>query len=345
MKKVFGLIFTLFTFYSLSAQVDTLNQTDASGKKQGYWKKYDKNKKLVYEGRFEKDVPVGTFTYYYTNGNKKSISNFLNGTHKVETIMFDENGVKAAEGLFIDQKKQGRWNYYASNGTTIKVETYKNGAKDGEWITFSLKTGFPLLKENYKDNQLDGERISYFVTGQVMTKEQYLIGKLNGPFESFYLDGKLSSKGSYYQGWMRGTWEYYNQEGKIKKTVEYAEKVNQEKIYLYFNNGGAQQKFNQAQIAYIRKVSETKIALTSKAGNTVMFDENYDDLFDWIDVLTFVAVSENLLVAVDAIQGYEEFEKESVIVKIKPAFPQQIIAEGDYAKIVRSLFNSEIPVE
>lgn len=345
MKKVFGLIFILLTFYSLSAQVDTLNQTDASGKKQGYWKKYDKNKKLVYEGRFEKDVPVGTFTYYYTNGNKKSISNFLNGTHKVETIMFDENGIKAAEGLFIDQKKQGRWVYYAPDGTLIKSETYQNGNKDGEWVTFSVKTGLPLLKENYKDNQLEGERITYFTTGEISMKEQYVSGKLNGPFVSFYPDGKTASKGTYYQDRKRGSWEYYSQEGKVKKSTEYTEKINEEKNYLYFNNGGTQQKINQAQIAYIRKANETKIALTLKTGNTITFSENYDSLFDWIDLLVFIPVSKTILVAVDAIQGYEEFEKESVIVNVKPKFPQQIIAEGDYAKIVRSLFNTEIPVE
>ena len=50
-------------------------QTDANGKKQGYWKKKDeKTNKLVYEGLFKDDKPQGIFKYYYPFDSVKVIS-------------------------------------------------------------------------------------------------------------------------------------------------------------------------------------------------------------------------------------------------------------------------------
>ena len=45
------------------------NKTDAQGRKQGPWRKYQPGDKiLIYTGQFKDDIPVGEFRYYYPSG-------------------------------------------------------------------------------------------------------------------------------------------------------------------------------------------------------------------------------------------------------------------------------------
>ena len=73
------LVCCLFAFSLYGQDTANINKTDASGRKQGVWKKYEKGK-LVYEGQFKDNVPYGTFRYYHTNGKLKSTTDFIQGT-------------------------------------------------------------------------------------------------------------------------------------------------------------------------------------------------------------------------------------------------------------------------
>src|SRR5688572_23660587 len=56
------LLFISFLFQFLITVAQT---TDAKGRKQGYWKKKEAGTdKLLYEGEFKDDLPVGKFKYY-----------------------------------------------------------------------------------------------------------------------------------------------------------------------------------------------------------------------------------------------------------------------------------------
>ena len=57
------------------SQTQLINQVDATGKKQGLWKKYD-GTVLVSKGTYKDGYPEGEFTYYYENGSVKAISVF-----------------------------------------------------------------------------------------------------------------------------------------------------------------------------------------------------------------------------------------------------------------------------
>ena len=342
MKKI-CLLLLLFIPVIIAAQSDTLNRTDSQGRKQGYWKKYEKGK-LIYEGRFVNDVPAGVFTYYYTNGKIKSKSNFLNGTHKVETTMYDEQGKKASEGLFIDQQKEGRWSYYGENEVLVKIESYKNGKKEGAWKTFSNQSGTVLKEENYKNDKLDGKRITYFANGDTNTIANYINGRVNGKYISYYPDKKLSYYGVYHNDMKIGTWDYYDFEGKLRKTIEYKDDIA-DKTYLYFYNGSAAQKLEQSAIAYIRKIDERKTEITSHNDKKIVFNDSYESIFSWLDILDFCHISTSLSASYDAIKGYKKLDKESVSVKLLPKPNFDVIAKGDYAKIIIGLFNTSIPKE
>ena len=68
---------------------------------------------------------------YNYNGKLKSETEFVQGVHKVRTVMYHENGHKASEGAYIDQQKDGEWRYYSERDTLIKIENYKLGKRNG----------------------------------------------------------------------------------------------------------------------------------------------------------------------------------------------------------------------
>jgi len=337
MKKIILFLLILIPVITV-AQLDTFNQIDGQGRKQGYWKKYEKEK-LIYEGRFVNDVPTGTFTYYYANGKIKSTSNFLNGVHKVESTLYDEQEKKMAEGLFIDQEKHGQWNYFNNKGSLIKIESYKNGKKEGVWKTFSNQTGIILKEEHYKNNTLDGPRITYFANGDTNTVSNYIDGRMNGKYISFYPDKKLSYQGTYYQNKRIGAWDYYDFEEKLRKTVEYKDDIR-DKIYLYFYNGTVAQKLDQSTIAYIRKIDERKTEVTSHSNKKIVFNDSYESIFNWLDFIDFCHISPSLTASYDALKGYTKRDKESITVKLLPKPNFDPIAKGDYAKMIIGLFDT-----
>ena len=343
MKSVRLLLFFAFLFStSLFAQTDTLNRIDAKGKKQGYWKKCDKEI-LIYEGRFMNDVPVGEFKYYHANGKLKSISLFLNGTHKVQTTLYDENGKKSAEGLFVDQQKDGLWSYYSSNSYKIKEESYKNGVKEGSWKTYSAQTGILLEEETYSGGVLNGMKRIFYTDGDLNTSIQYINGKMNGVVEAYHPDNILLLRGMYHNDRQIGTWDYYDVDGKMRKSVEY-EKSKPVRTYLYLIIGGAPQKLGLDGIAYFQKVGN-KINVVTVKSKILVAGEQMETIKQWLDIVDFVPVNPSFLVSYNAIIGYQELEDGQILVKLKPAPSIDVISEGEDAKFVKSLFNKEIPKE
>lgn len=330
---------------SVFAQTDDINRTDAQGRKQGVWKKYQ-NGKLLYEGQFKDDVPYGTFKYYHANGKLKSVTEFQQGVHKVYTTIYHDNGHKASEGSFVDQIKDGEWRYYANTDTLITVENYNKGKKIGCWKTYSAQTGVLLEETNYLDNSMNGEHKTYYTDGTVSLVENYIAGKRNGKCTAYYPKQTVSSTGDYLNGFRIGSWDYYDLNGKIRSTMEYKDqKLVSTYVYLYMKGHG--QKLNQDRIAYFIKSGEQSAAVL-RNGTKILVDESLDEIVQWADFMVFTRISPSILAASDAIVGYknvEDGENDAIIVHLEPATDYEVYAEGREAKMVKALFNKEMPKE
>lgn len=345
MKKLLLLLVCLVSLGAF-AQIDTanINKMDAQGRKQGPWKKYEKGK-LVYEGQFKDNVPYGTFTYYHTNGKLKSTTDFIQGVHKVKTVIYHENGHKASEGVFVDQVKDGVWNYYSSNDILITVENYAMGKRTGTWKVFSSESGNLLEEKNYLNGKLNGVHKTYYTDGEVSLEEIYLDGKLNGHATAYYpKTHKISSTGDYLKGVRNGAWDFYDVAGKIRSTEEYQEaKLLKTYVYLYQHNVG--QKINQDMIAYFLKSGEKSIAVL-KNGKRFNLDESLDDVSLWADFMVFTRIAPSVIAATDAIVGYKEVkdaDNDAITIKLRPSPGEEIYSEGTEAKMVKALFNKEKP--
>ena len=95
MSRYFLIVYCILFSVLTNAQT----QTDASGKKQGYWrKKDDKSNKLIYEGLFKDNKPQGIFKYYYPHDTIKAIMNFKQDGKIAYSTMFHPSGKKMAYG-------------------------------------------------------------------------------------------------------------------------------------------------------------------------------------------------------------------------------------------------------
>ncbi|MBO7491796.1 MAG: toxin-antitoxin system YwqK family antitoxin [Bacteroidales bacterium] len=346
MKNILLIILSLCSI-TLCAQVDTagINKRDASGRKQGVWRKYEKGK-LAYEGQFRNDVPYGVFSYYHANGTLKSKSEFIEGVHKVHTVMFHTNGKKASEGMFVDQLKDGRWLYYSNQEVLISEENYSKGVRNGDWKTYSTQTGVLLEERHYLNGHLDGVHKTYYEDGKVCLEERYIEGRQNGRCTAYYPSGKMSSTGELLNGHRIGNWDYYDSNGKIRSTVYY-EKDKEPKNYIYLYRMGSSQKLNQDLVAYFMKYDDQSTQVVLHNGKKFMIDETLEDVETWADFLAFTRIAPSIIASNEAIVGYKpvEGQEDAVIIKLKPAPDEEVYTEGVYAKMIKNLFNTTMPEE
>lgn len=346
MKKIMLLFVCLFTVTAFAqVSTDNINKTDSQGRKQGIWKKYEKGK-LVYEGQFKDNIPFGTFKYYHPNGKLKSETEFQVGVHIVRTTIYHENGHKASEGMFVDQVKNGEWRYYANTDTLIKIENYLKGKRTGSWKTFSAETGVLLEEISYSDGKMNGVHKTYYTDGTVSLEENYVNGKQNGKCTAYYPKQLVSSTGNMLNGFRVGNWDFYDVTGKLRSTMEYKDQKLL-KTYVYLYTKGKGQKINQDAIAYFMKEGDKSVAVM-RNGNKIIVDETLDEITLWADFMIFTRIAPSILASTDAIVGYKEVEggdNDAIIIKLNPSPGEEIYAEGREAKLVKSLFNKEMPKE
>src|SRR5690349_10370082 len=107
---------------------------DDKGRKQGYWKKTDeRTKKLIYEGAFKDDKPIGKFIYYYPNDSVRAMVFFRAGSEASYAKLFHPStGKRMAEGKYASKElKDSVWVYYDESGVLLSKERYAGGKKDG----------------------------------------------------------------------------------------------------------------------------------------------------------------------------------------------------------------------
>lgn len=217
MSKYYFIILSVFVFHISHGQT----QTDANGKKQGYWKKKDeKTNKLIYEGMFKDDKPQGLFKYYYPHDSIKAIMNFKQNGKIAYSTMFHLSGKKMAYGKYIGEEKDSVWTYYDEKAVLISRETFVNGKKDGmEYVYFP--DGIVSEERKYKAGKMDGPFKLYYDKSLVKSEGVYLNGQLEGKNSYYFPNGVTAAVGYYKGGQKTGPWIYRDKTGKVKEKELY----------------------------------------------------------------------------------------------------------------------------
>lgn len=249
--------FTLFLFiyFALPSYSQT---TDAQGRKQGYWKKRDdKTNRLLYEGQFKDNQPIGTFKYYHINDSIRALIHFKNGNGQAYAKLYHMNGKMSGQGKYIGQEvKDSIWTYYDENGKLLSRESYAAGKKSGKSFVY-LPDGTVSQERNYKNGLEDGSYAEFFAKDLVRAKGQYVAGEKEGKFVYYYPNKVEAATGVYKKGLKNGVWIYRTQDNKISEKELYKNGVlaSQKETEAYF----AKNK-TQTQAAK----TETKTAVQKK---------------------------------------------------------------------------------
>lgn len=203
---------------------EKINQLDSEGRRHGLWKKYydeDENQ-LRYEGTFEHGREKGLFRFYQPGQDHPAATKLFSVENDtVEVKFFTQRKNLISEGKMKDSLRIGLWKYYHQNSDKLMMtENYKNGNLEGEKITY-YENGTPAERSFYSNGQLEGEKIMYSVKGVVLEHLTYTNGELHGPAKFYNGKGELVTEGNYKNDRHYGVWKYY-ENGKLKQEKDFS---------------------------------------------------------------------------------------------------------------------------
>lgn len=214
------LILALFVCAAFMARAqEPLNQTDGSGLKQGLWKKQYPNGRVMYEGRFANDKPVGQWKRYHDNGKPQATITYSEKSDSAFATLFDLTGAKIAEGVYINQVKVGNWKYF-SGGNLVSEDQFSDGIKSGVSRRY-YPSGKVLEYSEWKAGKKHGKYVAFFENGQPYLEVAWANDLREGPCRSFFENGKTEMEASYLAGQRHGDWKYYNENGALLFTLIY----------------------------------------------------------------------------------------------------------------------------
>lgn len=151
-----------------------------------------KTMKEVYEDksvRVERDIAKlsddrivndGKFVEYYRDGQK-----YVEGVYKMG--VFDgvwkywfPNGQLCKAVNFKDGKPDGKWEVFDQDGKQTKQKSYQDGKRHGKWLSYHVDGKTVKLEVSYEQGQAEGERISYYESGNKRQVILFKAGKMDG---------------------------------------------------------------------------------------------------------------------------------------------------------------------
>jgi len=217
-------ILLALTLFSIPAI--TQNLTDTAGKKQGQWVRKYPNGKVMYEGTFRDDKPVGLLRRYTTEGILLSELTYADGVDEAEAVFFYPDGEKAAEGKYVSRKKEGLWKFWSSTQPHYLIcqEYYHNDTRHGLSLKYYPDSTL-AEKVAWDMGNRSGEWLQYNQDGKVCLRAEFLAGKLEGPFSYYYPNGGLRYEGRYIEDHRTGEWMVFNEDGSLKQIITYKDGV------------------------------------------------------------------------------------------------------------------------
>lgn len=189
--------------------------------------------KIISEGEYELNEPVGIWKYYFEDGKIKMLANFKNSKEGYWQYFYENGNIKQ-EGKIINNKQEGAWKYFFENGNLKSEGTYKAGIKDGDWNYF-FEDGNIKAEANYSEG--NGYYKEYFFNGSIKMEGETVNNQSEGIWKYYYQSGKLQAKGYELHGVKSGHWEYFYENGQKSSEGNYVAGKQQDDWVYYYENG------------------------------------------------------------------------------------------------------------
>ncbi len=184
----------IFLFFVCNAVVfaqsnDSINKTDAEGKRQGRWivtnklmkpplPEYTDDQK-VEEGRYLDGKKIGIWTAWYPSGIMKNRITFEAGRPFGKAIMYHENGKVAEEGLWRNSRWVGDYKLYYDNGEVqheFKFNT--TGKREGKQVYYA-ENGQKIIEGEMKDGKETGVWNEWYDNGDKRSEKAFNDGNID----------------------------------------------------------------------------------------------------------------------------------------------------------------------
>ncbi len=206
------------TYYYEGEQLQAIGKMEGSTPT-GKWDFYADNGRLSITGNFNQSGNrEGDWIWYYSNGKKSEMANYIDGKLNDVNHQFYENGNKKLVSYYKEGKLNGEYRYYTKNNSLQQKKQFKDGLLDGTYQSF-FGVGEELLESRveYAEGEAQNTYYEYYPTGVVKSEISFLNGKNNGLERSYYLNGKISLESNSKDGYWNGTYKTYHPNGNPKE--------------------------------------------------------------------------------------------------------------------------------
>lgn len=125
-------------------------------KKEGLWKFYGQQEKLIAEETYTKGVLNGVSKNYYKSGGIQEIKMFKNGLMHGEWKWFYENGKPRLSANHTNGKRSGAFYIFYESGFYYIKGAYKDDYKDGDWYIYDEK-GSQIVNYHFTQGVADNQ--------------------------------------------------------------------------------------------------------------------------------------------------------------------------------------------
>ena len=175
----------------------------------------------------------GVIRKYYSNGNKKSEIEYLNGIAHGPVTWYYPNGEIEVKGQYNNSERNGEWNWYYDDGTTSATSFYQHGNAKGKWLNYH-ENGKKRLERNYFDDKLNGDYKRYSEEGVMTYFCKYTFGKKHDTLFRYSEAGELQIAFLYKNDELI-SYSYEDSEGKLLPFKEINNKGGE--CISYYANG------------------------------------------------------------------------------------------------------------
>lgn len=165
-----------------------------------YVEKYPGGKKKL-TGRYRKGMRTGTWTSYYADGTKESVTRYVNDQPHGDYLSYYPDGLLHVSGKYASGQKTGEWQYIAGTDRARRYDSIQHydarGKRSGDWS-------------------------SWFPNGQLRSRASYEQGSLEGTFSEFYDDGHPAKTIQFHQGKKNGDYREYDRKGNPVLFIRFA---------------------------------------------------------------------------------------------------------------------------
>jgi hypothetical protein len=126
--------------YVSKAERDHYNKRDQTGKRVGTWKIFNRERVMISEIEYDRDLKHGKcIKYHSVTGKPLEEKNYVYGKLDGPYQKYTATGQLLVEGEYTDGKKSGVWTFNYTSGTIRSTGSYVNGLKEGKWEFFNRK--------------------------------------------------------------------------------------------------------------------------------------------------------------------------------------------------------------